>query len=1380
MSSLIQVSESNAIVYISSTPFFGQLTTIRDISGDRSSNNVIIVSTVGITFDNGSNTRKIDTPYATLTVDSTGKVVHEFPFKYNDEIDEEGLTVDELVSVKEKVELYGSLYTYKSISTTGNIDAYSISVNSPTNPFLNISTIISTLTHLGQIYTSSISIPIDSLVSSGYTVRSNLISTVEGLGTYGYMSIQSFQSSVAGIGNLNYYTPCNLTSTIIGLSNYYFTTSNLISTVDGLGSFGYVSKADFLSTTKDFNAGFIRYKTYQSTITGLATSGYVCTGQLASTLDGLGSSGYISSASLISTTVGLIAMPLDRVSSLYISTVDGLGTAYISTGGLASTLDSLSQFNTSTLTSTIDGLGRIGYVSTPTLISTFNGLGKTYISSLTLVSTVRGLFNSNYTQTLVSTVEGLGEEPTLYLSTFNPATSSFIGFNSQQLVSTVLGAGRTYVSSPSMISTVKGLSNIYALTSNFISCVSGVKDINIFNLISTVDNLASQTDIDNSATVAASLAYTSSVTAFSEEVLRLQALGLTTSAAAGIVAAGPFGTVATAAAAAASAAETAYNNAVASARLGNNSTYVSTTQLFSNVDYIVSSNDRRFATRINNLGSLSYISTQSLISTVETIGYATFSNLVSTVAEIDAFNTSNLVSTTTGMASLTNRNSYISSTQLFSTVFDVSLSNSELYPTIIDKLGSSSYKYISTETLISTVQGLSDIYITIPSLISTVETIGSDNSSILLSTIDGLGNSSYISTPQLVDATLNILNVNSLTYNSIISKLPSLPYNYVGTTSLTSTVEGLSRLPGRLYVDSPSLVSTVNSINESFVFYLLSTVSGLQYIGQRSNIFSSNTTGSANSLFTEEELLSSISGIVTTQEFILFNTLNSLGNTYVTTESLTSTVEGLYNFSITPQNDQSNQLISTIFGIQLSNDIATSLYINSIRNRFVPKIDIIESVFNIQTLQSTSNAEFVTNLVLPPYSYFVTDALVSTVTNLYTYYAKLSNVNSMVSNLKIKETAVLRSTVNGLGSYIYVSSVQLISTVQSLTQTNTIINSSITESIGSFYISGDSMISTVEGLGNLYISSTSLQTTVLNYNTSQKYTNTEIFSSINNLTKKGYISITQLLSTNQDLSNLSFTQLASTVVGLSNSYVLKDTVTATYNSISSNFIYNNLASTINGLGSFGYISSLTGYTNYNLLDAERSVLVGATNSVLTSQTIPTATTTQLNIPNITSPYLYIFQSNAIVPSSNATVLGDGISMSNIYCTQTITATDFYANKYYADGTMLYTTSDKRLKFDIVPLSHTISSILQMHGKSYNRIDTPEKQCLGFIAQDMEYVFPELVFTHSNLKSIKYDSIGVVLLEAIKELNNECDELLSTVTSLSLPYSKGACPATLPS
>jgi hypothetical protein len=48
---------------------------------------------------------------------------------------------------------------------------------------------------------------------------------------------------------------------------------------------------------------------------------------------------------------------------------------------------------------------------------------------------------------------------------------------------------------------------------------------------------------------------------------------------------------------------------------------------------------------------------------------------------------------------------------------------------------------------------------------------------------------------------------------------------------------------------------------------------------------------------------------------------------------------------------------------------------------------------------------------------------------------------------------------------------------------------------------------------------------------------------------------------------------------------------------------------------------------------------------------------------------------------------------------------------------------------------------------------------------VEAVFPDLVFTDSsqmNYKSIKYESIGVALLEAIKELDIQCDELLSTI------------------
>ena len=71
------------------------------------------------------------------------------------------------------------------------------------------------------------------------------------------------------------------------------------------------------------------------------------------------------------------------------------------------------------------------------------------------------------------------------------------------------------------------------------------------------------------------------------------------------------------------------------------------------------------------------------------------------------------------------------------------------------------------------------------------------------------------------------------------------------------------------------------------------------------------------------------------------------------------------------------------------------------------------------------------------------------------------------------------------------------------------------------------------------------------------------------------------------------------------------------------------------------------------------------------------------------------------------------------------------------------------------------------------VDDPDKYFLGFLAQDMEKICPELVFTRNEVKSIKYDSIGVIVLEGIKELNLQCDELLSTITR----YTSTLCPTT---
>jgi hypothetical protein len=60
----------------------------------------------------------------------------------------------------------------------------------------------------------------------------------------------------------------------------------------------------------------------------------------------------------------------------------------------------------------------------------------------------------------------------------------------------------------------------------------------------------------------------------------------------------------------------------------------------------------------------------------------------------------------------------------------------------------------------------------------------------------------------------------------------------------------------------------------------------------------------------------------------------------------------------------------------------------------------------------------------------------------------------------------------------------------------------------------------------------------------------------------------------------------------------------------------------------------------------------------------------------------------------------------------------------------------------------------------------EKQQIGFIAQDMEKVFPELVNTNeSGFKSVNYVQLTAVLVEAIKELEQKVVKLESENTAL---------------
>ena len=99
-------------------------------------------------------------------------------------------------------------------------------------------------------------------------------------------------------------------------------------------------------------------------------------------------------------------------------------------------------------------------------------------------------------------------------------------------------------------------------------------------------------------------------------------------------------------------------------------------------------------------------------------------------------------------------------------------------------------------------------------------------------------------------------------------------------------------------------------------------------------------------------------------------------------------------------------------------------------------------------------------------------------------------------------------------------------------------------------------------------------------------------------------------------------------------------------------------------------------------------------------------------------------------------------------------------------TSLVCSSDIRLKKNIVSLTDALSRIDQVRGVLYNwntENDTDQKHD-GFVAQELETVFPELVATDAQgYKSVAYTAMTPILAEAIKELDLKVQKIDTTNT-----------------
>ncbi len=92
-------------------------------------------------------------------------------------------------------------------------------------------------------------------------------------------------------------------------------------------------------------------------------------------------------------------------------------------------------------------------------------------------------------------------------------------------------------------------------------------------------------------------------------------------------------------------------------------------------------------------------------------------------------------------------------------------------------------------------------------------------------------------------------------------------------------------------------------------------------------------------------------------------------------------------------------------------------------------------------------------------------------------------------------------------------------------------------------------------------------------------------------------------------------------------------------------------------------------------------------------------------------------------------------------------------------------SDKRLKENIKPIESALDKAMKLQGvtfdwkKSESILDI--KEDIGFIAQDVQKIIPELVRENKDgMLSMRHQGIAPILLEAIKELKAEIEELKS--------------------
>jgi hypothetical protein len=193
-------------------------------------------------------------------------------------------------------------------------------------------------------------------------------------------------------------------------------------------------------------------------------------------------------------------------------------------------------------------------------------------------------------------------------------------------------------------------------------------------------------------------------------------------------------------------------------------------------------------------------------------------------------------------------------------------------------------------------------------------------------------------------------------------------------------------------------------------------------------------------------------------------------------------------------------------------------------------------------------------------------------------------------------------------------------------------------------------------------------------------------------------------------------QLVSSVIGLGSSRYISTL---------------SLTSTVKGLGSLGYVSSLS------LTSTVEGIVKGSTSNVTIVSSVQGNFSSLAVNCNFAS---YTLDVNGTINAS-----GDVIAY-----------------------------SDRRVKENIIPVTNALGKINQLQAVYYTRKDLEDKKRnIGFIAQEVEEVVPEVVMTDSSeekKKSLAYQNLTALLAQGIKEEYAEISTFKATFQTLASEHS----------